>query len=66
MTIVMLVMVAMTSHILMMVMLVMVAMTIHILMVVMLVMVACNGNNNRIENTKAPAEHPQLYGHRAC
>ena len=59
-------MIAMTIHILMMVMLGMVAMTVHMLMTVMLVIVACNGNNNRIENNKAPAEHPQLYGHRAC
>ena len=66
MTIVMVVMLAMTRHIFMVVMLVMVAMTSHILMMVMLIMVACNGNNNRIANTNAPAEHPQLYGHRAC
>ena len=44
----------------------MVAMTVHILMMVMLVMVACSGNSNRLQNTKAPAEYPQLYGHRAC
>ena len=48
------------------VIIVMIAMTVHILMMLMLVMVACNGNYNGMENTKAAAERPQLYGHRAC